>query len=372
MSDIAVTYQEARQNFRGQLANIRRSWPSARLDQHALSDNKDLSIDWILVNARTRKEKLLVISTGLHGIEGYIGSAVMQLFFNEFIHRIDPYYTGVLFIHSQNPWGMSNWERTNPNNVDLNRNFISGTFQSPQMDNLDYPRLKTFLCPDRPLSTLMAEKARFVAGLLMTLLQVGTSRLREATLMGQYDFPQGIYFTGQAHQEETRLLMGLYQNAFKGYQRIVHIDLHSGYGPRDQMTVVTSPLERLNSEEIQKKYRLGRVAGANPDEFYSMHGDMNDWEYKLVQMTYPGASIFAANFEFGTYGDSFLAEARSLRITIMKNQMNQYGGLKKTEKWVEREYRELYLPSEPAWYAKVWHDARQAFLGILTAEGYII
>ncbi|MBN2258801.1 MAG: DUF2817 domain-containing protein, partial [Anaerolineaceae bacterium] len=367
MPSIPATYQESRQVFQEHLAEIRRYWPSACLNHHALFDNKDLSIDWILADARTRKKKLLVISTGLHGIEGYIGSAVLQLFFDEFIHRINPEITGVLFIHSQNPWGMNHWERTNPNNVDLNRNFISGEFQSPQMDNPDYPRLKSFLCPERPLGSLIAAKTRFITGLLMTLLQVGTLRLREATLMGQNNFPKGIYFTGQAHQEETGLLMDLYQRAFKGYQRIVHIDLHSGYGPRYQMTVVTSPLDSMDSKEIQKKYTLTRVAGANPNEFYSMHGDMNDWEYEIVKKQYPEASIFAANFEFGTYGDSFLAEALSLRTTILKNQMNQYGASKKTGEWVAREYRELYLPQEPSWSDKAFEDARQAFDGILNA-----
>ena len=82
---------------------------------------------------------------------------------------------------------------------------------------------------------------------------------------------------------------------------------------------------------------------------------------------YPGASIFAANFEFGTYGNSFLAEARSLRITILKNQKNLYGGSPKTGDWVDREYRELYLPEDPAWFEKAMADARQAFQGILNS-----
>ena len=75
----------------------------------------------------------------------------------------------------------------------------------------------------------------------------------------------------------------------------------------------------------------------------------------------PGSSIFAANFEFGTYGKSFLAEARSLRITILKNQKNLFGGQCGNRRWIDREYRELYLPKEPAWFEKALCDARQAF-----------
>jgi hypothetical protein len=369
MPVIPSTYQESRRRFREDLEAIRRFWPSAHLEHFVINGSEKLTIDWIVAEARKQKERLLVITTGLHGIEGYIGSAVLQLGIDEFLPRTDPDTTGILLIHSLNPWGMSHWKRINPNNVDLNRNFISGEFQSPQLDNPDYPRLISFLCPKRPLGNLLVEKARFVVGLLMTVIRLGTGRLREAALMGQYDYPSGIYFGGQSLQEETRTIMKLYQDTFKGYHRIVHLDLHSGYGPRDQMTVVTSPRDDREAQTIKRDYHLERVAGANPDEFYSMHGDMNDWEYELVREKYPRASIFAANFEFGTYGNSFLAEARSLRITILKNQENQYGGLPATGAWVDREYSELYLPEELAWYKKVQFDARQAFEGILTVEG---
>lgn len=371
MISIPATYLEFRQRFRDDLPVVRRAWPKVRLEKHTLAVGKDLSIDWLRADALKRKEKLLVITTGLHGIEGYIGSAVLQLFIDEYLPRITPEMTGILLIHSLNPWGMDQWKRVNSNNVDLNRNFISGEFRSPQLENKDYPRLIPFLCPDRPMGSLMVEKWDFVVSLIKTILRLGGSRLREAALMGQYDYPSGIYFGGQSLQEETKTMMKLYQDSFKGYQRIVHLDLHSGYGPRYQMTVVTSPLDGRSALEIKRQYQLERVAGANPDEFYSMHGDMNDWEYELVREKFPLASIFAANFEFGTYGNSFLAEARSLRITILKNQKDQFGSPEKTGVWVDREYRELYLPQESAWYDKVWQDARQGFNGILAVEGII-
>jgi hypothetical protein len=127
-------------------------------------------------------------------------------------------------------------------------------------------------------------------------------------------------------------------------------------------------MDSRSALEIKQQYQLARVAGANPGEFYSMHGDMNDWEYELVRTKLPGSSIFAANFEFGTYGKTFLSEARSLRITILKNQKNLYGGSTATGDWIDREYRELYLPNDSTWFEKARQDARQAFKGIFNAE----
>jgi hypothetical protein len=371
MAAIPSTYEDSRKRFREYLPILRKIYPRVGLDKHVLTTAKDLSIDWLKADALQHREKLLVITTGLHGIEGYAGSTILQLFLDEFSPRLTGEKTGILLIHSLNPWGMSQWKRNNPTNVDLNRNFISGDFGSAQLDNKDYKPLLPFLCPGSPVGRLVNEKWRFTGGLIKTVIRFGVVRLREAALMGQYKYPHGIYFGGKSLQEETRVLMELYQDSFAGYQRIIHLDLHSGYGPRDQMTVVTSPFDGRDASEIKQQYRLSRVAGANPEEFYSMHGDMNDWEYELVQKKLPGSSIFAANFEFGTFGESFQAEARSLRITILKNQKNIFGGSAATGEWIEREYRELYLPAERAWYEKARHDARQAFNGILGVEGII-
>ena len=371
MINIPESYEDSRQSFRDYLSALYGIWPNARLDKYSLTTADDLSIDWLQADALRRREKLLVITTGLHGIEGYIGSAILRLFIDEFLPRLDPESTGVLLIHSLNPWGMTHWKRINVNNVDLNRNFISGDFSSTKLVNNDYKPLLPFLCPGRPVGGLIIEKWNFALKLLTTVIRLGTSRLREAALMGQYDYPSGIYFGGYSLQEETRILMKLYQDTFTGYKRIVHLDLHSGYGPRDQMTVVTSPLDSRTAVEIKQQYQLARVAGANPAEFYSMHGDMNDWEYDMVRTEKTGSSIFAANFEFGTYGEAFLSEARSLRITILKNQKNIFGGSATTADWIDREYRELYLPDDPVWFEKARQDARLAFNSILSAEGII-
>jgi hypothetical protein len=255
--------------------------------------------------------------------------------------------------------------------VDLNRNFVPGDFAALAKTNPDYPKLASFLSPQKELGNLALEKLSFFSQTLQKLVSFGPRRVREAALMGQYIMPQGIYFGGREIQPETRFMMNLYRSAFSGYKQIVHLDMHTGYGPRTQMTLVNSPHEKMSAAETTAKYGTPRVAAANPDEFYTMQGDMIDWEYKLVQEEFPGSHIFAATCEFGTFGDSTLAGARSLRITILKNQVNQFGADDSSAAWVEQEYRELYRPAEPAWFTKAQSDARQTFEGILGTEGYI-
>jgi hypothetical protein len=265
---------------------------------------------------------------------------------------------------------MKHWKRNNPGNVDLNRNYIDGDFSALANINPDYPRLAAFLSPQKGLGNLALEKLLFIDQTMHSLVRFGIKRTREATLMGQYIMPKGIYFGGQEIQPETRTMMALYRSAFAGYKQVVHLDLHTGYGPRFQMTLVNSPREKMNSAEITAKYGIPRVAAANPDEFYSMHGDMLDWEYDLVRKEFPVTRFFASACEFGAFGESLLAAIRSLRVTIFKNQVNLFKGNPSACAWVEKEYRELYLPAEAQWFEKVQADARQTFEGILAAEGF--
>lgn len=359
MPTIPDSYEHSRERFRSRLEMLLPLWPAARLTSISLPEEPGLTTDVLSADALAARDRLIVLSTGLHGIEGYLGSAALELFFEEFLHRLDPQTTGLLLIHAINPWGMKHWQRNNPENVDLNRNFIEDDFSSLLRFNTDYPALSPFLNPQRPLGNLGTEKIRFAAQTVQKLLTFGPRRIREASLMGQYYQPEGIYFGGAALQSETKAMMKLYRSAFAGYRQIIHLDMHTGYGPRDQMTLVTSPHEKMTAAEITARYGAPRVAAANPDEFYTMKGDMTDWEYKLVEKEFPGAKFFGAACEFGTFGESILAGARSLRITIFRNQVNQHGASAKTAAWVENEYRELYLPAESAWFEKAMSDARQ-------------
>ncbi len=368
MPAIPDSYEHSRERFRARLDSIRQLWPGSRLTSIPQPWEDDLTTDVLQADSLAARDRLIVLSTGLHGIEGYLGSAALELFFEEYLNRLDPQTTGLLLVHAINPWGMKHWKRANPENVDLNRNFIEGEFSSLLRFNTDYPALSPFLNPQRPLGHLWAEKIRFAAQTVRKLLTFGPRRIREASLMGQYHQPEGIYFGGAALQPETKAMMELYRSAFAGYQEIIHLDMHTGYGPRDQMTLVTSPHETMTAADITARYGAPRVASANPDEFYTMKGDMTDWEYQMVEKEFPSAKFFGAACEFGTFGESILQGARSLRITIFKNQLNQHGASAKTAAWVENEYRELYLPAEAAWFEKALSDARQTFEGVFGIE----
>ena len=82
--------------------------------------------------------------------------------------------------------------------------------------------------------------------------------------------------------------------------------------------------------------------------------------------------LYSTSFEFGTYGDSLLADLRDLRTMIFENRM-YWNGVKnnRIREKVSQEFREFFFPAEMKWREKAVADADMAFQGILEAEGLL-
>jgi hypothetical protein len=373
-------YSEARRSFRHSLDDISKRWPAARLTSQPIGhpDAQDLTIDWIHAPANDSKQRLLIISMGEHGVEGFIGSAVLTIFTKEYLPLLNPDDTGIILIHAINPWGMQHLRRVNAQNIDLNRNFLwdPNFFTTKGQDfNAEYTRIFTYLNPGRKLQggpAFFFSKFAFFIQTLWNLLIFGQRTTYTAVLLGQYRFPRGIYYGGDAWASETRLMMDLYRQRIAEYEQIVHLDMHSGYGPRYQMSIVNSYLEPQSSAEMQENFAYPLVVKSNPAEFYSMQGDMIDFLYTLVQNEFPHKRYYGTSFEFGTFGDTIPARLHSLQTMILENQCYHYGssnaGIRRR---IQQDFLELYYPSAPEWRNKALADARQAFKGILKAYHYI-
>jgi len=361
-----TSYQDSRERFIQSLSLLQSRWVNARLENHPLNDHPDLSIDRIWAGPHT-KENLVVISTGEHGIEGYVGAAMLKVFIEEFAPRLNPENTGLLLVHAINPWGMYNHYRVNPNNVDLNRTFVYEGSYDPAI-NPDYDALMPLLNPQRPVHHLPLEDILFIAKVVKGLISPGKANIQAASLLGQHRHPNGIYYGGTQPEEETRVLMNLYRQSLEEYQNIIQVDMHTGYGPRYQMTVIVPPVDPTPSSEATVKFNYPLVQKIDAEEFYAISGDMGEYFYRLRDAEYPEKGLFACGFEFGTFGDSLFALIRSLRITILENQLRQFGAENESiARAVRQEYEELFFPVEQRWREKALADGRQALEGILQA-----
>ena len=368
MTNIPATYESSRDKFRATLASLSDRWTGSRLLSHSLVDSPDLTIDVISADATRKKQRLLILTIGLHGIEGYVGAAVLQLFIQEYLPRLDHETTGLVLVHPINAYGMKHRTRVNKNSIDLNRNF-EDDLDSLKPLNPHYESLAYLLNPARPLKNPLYEKLAFTWNVLKALPK-GASHIREAALMGQYRVHNGMYFGGFEHQEETKFIQDIFRTSTKDYQQVTLLDIHTGYGPRWQMTLCNPPSEKMAAKETATRFKVPLVVGVNPEEFYTIHGDMVEYFYKMIASQSPEKKLYAGACEFGTYGASLLEGIHSLRTTALENCLRWFGGSESTLKWMKREYDELFVPSDPKWWQKAQADAREAFDGILGAEGY--
>ena len=368
MSFFPESYDQSRLRFIQDSACVRDRWPRSRLEKYSLEKFNDLSMDWLWLEPH-RKDFLVMITMAEHGIEGYAGSAMLKLFMEEYLPRFNPENTGVLLVHAINPWGMKYHLRNNPNNVDLNRNFIhNGIFHTEH--NRYYDLFANFLNPSRRVGHLNLEAIQFYANVARYMVYPGRKLLQAATLLGQSRHSKGVYFGGVEHQEETKVLMNLYRSALSQYQNFIQLDMHTGYGPRYQMSFLVPSRDSISSAEASKKFNYPLVQKVDADEFYAIHGDMGEYVYELRDAEFPRTNVFAGGFEFGTYGDSLPGLVRSLQTTILENQLRHHGAISdRVQDQIRALYEELFIPAEAGWREKALADCRQAYDGVFRSFG---
>ena len=341
------------------------------MHQHAMSYDNSLTIDWIYSPATEKNEKILVFTTGEHGVECYVGSAMMHRFIEDYMSKLDSRTTGILLVHAINPWGMKNHRRGNKDNIDLNRTFML----DPQFDptfNTEYEKLDAFLNPKGKLQSTFFSNIAYLFGLAYHVSKVGMRNFRFALLLGQYRNPQGLYYGGKEMPEETRTIMDLYKMALRDYDQVLHLDIHTGYGPRYQMSLVNSALDKGTSEYFEQRFNYPLVVAATADEFYAIRGDMIDYIYGLQQRDFPTKKLYSTSFEFGTLGDTLYGLFQSPRVMIHENRAFWHGASNdQVRAEAKRGFEELFNPSAADWKEKAVRDAEQAFEGILKAEGFV-
>jgi len=346
-------------------------WPKARLFQHKLQGDEDLTIDWIYADANKTNQKGFTLTTGEHGVEGYVGSAMMQLFVEKYVPKLDARNTGLLLVHAINPWGMKHHRRGNKDNIDLNRTFLYNLGHDANF-NPAYDKIRKFLNPGTSIRNLAFDNLSYLLQLFWKIASMGMKDFRYALLLGQYRDPKGLYYGGTERPEETQVLMGLYKQMLSSYEQILHLDMHTGYGPRYQMSLVNSAFDKGTSEYFVKRFNYPLVVAATADEFYAIRGDMVDYEYELCKNEFPEKRFFATAYEFGTLGDTMYGLFQSPRVMIHENRAYWHGA--KNEKLLAKAkhgFEELFHPEAKDWREKAVADGDLAFAGILKAEAYI-
>ena len=363
-------YEDVRAHFLEMVKGFENAGVEHELHSYEIAQEEQLYIDTLYLPSKEEQTNLVVLTTGVHGIEGYIGSVMLDVFWQEIYPDLDKDNTGVLVIANINPYGMKYHRRYNENNVDLNRNFILDWSEFDLSVNKDYPKVESLLSPKKSMNNAFWHEAQFYGSLLKNVVTEGAGTISDALLGGQYEYPQGVYFGGLQDQESTTYVKEVFEKTLKGaYENIVHIDIHSGYGPRYNMVIFNSVYETMNEAETKALFGYDNIISYDSESFYATTGDTTDFYYRLKEKMGTNTELFSTCFEFGTIGDSFLDSIISMKYTVEENQNHWYPTDNNTmQEIVKERYQELFYPTEKEWREKTVADFAQACKGVLKAK----
>jgi hypothetical protein len=157
-----ANYEASRDAFRSACSAAATAWnatctsyPVSYPDLHDPAD-ADLTIDIAYVTRGN--PRLVILQSGLHGVEAFAGAAIEQLVFERHMKALLVSGFDVLMIHAANPWGFKHLRRVDGGNVDLNRNFAPDSKPDfYKRENPAYEALRGIAEPESPVGDIGGE-----------------------------------------------------------------------------------------------------------------------------------------------------------------------------------------------------------------------
>ncbi len=301
-------------------------------------DGEALTIDAASIGSRT-PERAVVISSGLHGIEGFVGSAVQLAWLwglGSAAGCVDG-RTRVVFLHALNPHGFAWRRRANERNVDLNRNFLD-TGEAYAGFPPGYDLVHELLNPLRPPGALEVFSLRAA----WAICRHGRGTLATAVAAGQYEHADGLFFGGREAEESTRLVQKHYGAWIGGATAVIHLDLHSGLGRWGRGQLIVEPDQAVHLDRYRASFEPLRVVLAGDDAAYAARGTLGAWLARSIDMSHRCRVAVA---EFGTY--SQLRVLAALRAEQIVRRLGDPASPRGTA--ATRELMECFCPASPGW-----------------------
>ncbi|HKZ04582.1 MAG TPA: DUF2817 domain-containing protein [Methylomirabilota bacterium] len=320
-------YRTARDRFREAVDAAGGRLETIAIDARGpAGESLTIDIGWF---GAERPRRVVLHSSGIHGVEGFAGSAV-QL---QFLAAMPPLDAGhaVVLVHFLNPYGGAWLRRVNEENVDLNRNFL-GPGEAYAGGPAGYAALDPLLNPPSPPASDF-----FYAQVVWQIAQHGLTSLKQSAAAGQYDYPRGLFFGGQRLQQGPERYEAFLRERLAGAARVIAIDIHAGVGDYGEDLL-------LAEDEEYEAARLvfgPRVVLADPHRSaaYRIRGGYE----RMLGRVFPGASVHFVAQEFGTYGP--LHVVRALRE---ENRWHHHGDGSLTHP-SKVALREAFAPDDDAW-----------------------
>ena len=264
----------------------------AVLTSYPIDGSPNLTID-VAVLGEAVAQNATIITSGLHGVEGYFGSAAQLAWLSTAAPLSMLQQNRIVLVHAMNPFGFANNRRVNENNIDLNRNFLTDPANyngSPEA----YGNLNQLLNP----TSAPSRWEPFTAKALWTIARMGLPQVKQAVAGGQYDYPKGLFFGGQQQSHSASVFQQNLHSWIGGANNVIHADLHTGLGKRGRYKLLLS--DPTPDEWYARTFGADFVEAPSTGEgtAYDSSGSLGQWCLSV----FPDLNYRYVLAEFGTYG----------------------------------------------------------------------
>ena len=365
----ASDYRDARARFLQALSHFEAD--TGRGFQHerfVVDQADDLTIDCAQL-AAPEPRRLYVAVSGIHGIEGFAGSAIQEALLGRVLPRFDLETTSVWLVHALNPFGMQRLRRVNAANVDLNRNMAVEGSSLYATASSGYALLAKVLGPTAAYDGRLGTRVRFFAALARAALSHGFTPMRQATLAGQYGDAHGVFYGGAEPQPETRFFQERFAALCSRHAEALLTDLHTGYGERGKAYPLFG---RADSPAFREFVDQGVRDDRGKNQSYTAHGDLVGYCHHTAKRVRPEGVFNGAVVELGTRGLGMLSQLADLHAVVRENQVHGRGAADPAvAERVAAGFRELFDPRDPDWQRSAVRAALACIEGLLARCGYL-
>ena len=345
IEDFSESYHEAVERYVAAVSN--RGW-TTHVVSHAAHDHFLTHFSYL---GSASPHRLLLLTSGIHGVEGFLGSAIQLSLIERLLDRFDTTTEhAVLLVHAINPFGFERIRRVNEDNIDLNRNFLFGE-QTFQGAHAHYRTLDPFLNPKQwprhepPMQVQAAWQ----------IFKHGLPTLQQAIAEGQYEFPYGLFFGGHEYSSTVKILNEHLLPKLRLADDVLHFDLHTGLGQFATFKLLLDHDLKENEANTMTSLFGNQISLPQEGVGYQARGGFNHW----IRHHIPHACSFC--FEVGTY-----SPLKILSALRAENAAYHWGDRDSPKfKEVKRRLKEMFCPQSPTWRQAVLKQAHDLLRHVL-------
>jgi hypothetical protein len=288
-------------------------------------------------------DKLIIVASGTHGIEGYAGSSCQFGFLRDYASRYTTSGLGFLLVHAVNPWGYFHDRRVTEEGIDLNRNFVDFPVKPDtgrSYDTFHNRLVKRY----RPLPGGWWNELCLLSGALSAARR---RRIQEAITTGQYHRAEGLFFGGQSPAKSRVTWESIVDEFTRGRRSVFLLDIHSGLGKRGIGELISYLPESSEGFQELSRWFSGELKSmaAGDSVTAAVEGTLTAAFDRRVT-----ATSHAVGLEFGTVAP--LAVLNALRADQWC-RLNAAQLTPRQREWARRKMKAAFAPADAQWYSQI-------------------